>query len=129
MTTELTILAAVGGLALALTLIQGTRNVLVLGLPTAAGNQHDIPPWEGGNDRLNRAVRNLVEALIIFAPITLAVHLLGVGNETSVLGAKVFLVARLVHAIVYTLGIPYLRTTAWFAGVIGILLVASALLA
>ena len=129
MTTELTMLAAAGGLALTLTLIQGTRNVLVLGLPTAAGNQHDIPPWEGWNDRLNRALRNLVEALIIFAPIALVVHLLGMGNEMSALGAKVFLAARVVHAIVYTLGIPYLRTTAWFAGVIGILLVASALLA
>ena len=34
--------AAIGGLLLLLTLIQGTRNVIFLGLPTAAGNQHDI---------------------------------------------------------------------------------------
>lgn len=62
MSIEIQIVAAIGGLLLLLTLIQGTRNVLFLGLATAAGNQHDIAPWTGTNDRLNRAIRNLIEA-------------------------------------------------------------------
>jgi len=72
MSTEILILAAAGGVALLLTLVQATRNVLVLGLATAAGNQHDIDPWDGANDRLNRALRNLLEAIAIFAPIAIA---------------------------------------------------------
>ena len=128
MSIEIVVLAAAGGLALMLTLIQGTRNVLVLGLTTAAGNQHDVAPWGGWNDRLNRALRNLIEAIAIYAPIAIAVYALGVGNETSALGAKIFFGARLVHAVVYTAGVPWIRTGAWFVGVIGILMVASSLL-
>lgn len=127
MSIEIEILAAAGGLALLLTLIQATRNVFLLGLTTAAGNQHNIAPWEGWNDRLNRALRNLIEAIAIYAPIAIAVYVLGVGNEISALGAEIFFGARLVHAVVYTAGIPWVRTTAWFVGVIGILMVASAL--
>ena len=128
MSIELMMLAAAGGLILLLTLLQGTRNVLVLGLPTAAGNQHEIAPWLGANDRLNRAIKNQVEGIAIFAPIVLAVSQLGLTNETTALGAQVFVAARLVHALVYTAGIPWVRTTAWAAGVAGILMVASPLI-
>lgn len=128
MPIEILVLAATGALLLTLTLIQGTRNVLVLGLPTAAGNQHDIAPWSGANDRLNRAIRNLIEALAIYAPIAVTVQMLGQTNDISALGAEIFLIARVVHALVYVLGIPWVRTLAWFAGVAGIVLVASPLL-
>lgn len=129
MTTEIQILASVGGLLLALTLIQGARNVILLGLPVAAGNQHDIAPWSGWNERLNRAIRNLIEAIVIFAPIALAVHGLGLSNDLSALGAQIFLASRIVHVVVYTVGLPWVRTVAWFAGVIGIVMVGSPLFA
>jgi len=128
MTTEVLMLAATGGLVLLLTVIQGTRNVLVLGLPTAAGNQHDIAPWTGWNDRLNRAIRNLMEAIAIFVPIVIAVQIAGLNNETTAMGAQIFVIARIAHAVVYTLGVPWVRTAAWFVGVVGIIMVGSPLL-
>ncbi len=128
MTTEALMLAATGGLVLLLTVIQGTRNVLVLGLPTAAGNQHDIALWTGWNDRLNRAIRNLIEAIAIFAPIVIAVQISGLNNETTAMGAQIFVIARIAHAVVYTLGVPWVRTAAWFVGVVGIIMVGSPLL-
>ncbi len=128
MTTEVLMLAATGGLLFVLTLIQGTRNVLVLGLPTAAGNQHDIAPWTGWNDRLNRAIRNLIEAIAIFAPIVIAVQISGLNNEITAMGAQIFVIARIAHAVVYTLGVPWVRTAAWFVGVVGIIMVGSPLL-
>ena len=127
MYTEIHTLAAIGGFLLLLTLIQGTRNVLVLGLPTAAGNQHNISPWDGANDRLNRAIRNLMEAITTFAPIAIAVHVLGLSNDTTVLGAQIFLISRVIHTIVFVIGVPCVRTTAWTAGVVGIVMVGSAL--
>ena len=127
MSIEIQMLAYAGALLLLLTLIQGTRNVLVLGLPTAAGNQHNIAPWAGWNDRLNRATRNLIEAIAIYAPIALAIHMLGLSNASTELGAQLFIIARLIHAVVFTAGIPWVRTTAWFAGVAGIMMVGSPL--
>ncbi len=99
-----------------------------VGLPTAAGNQHDIAPWTGWNDRLNRAIRNLIEAIAIFAPIVIAVQISGLNNETTAMGAQIFVIARIAHAVVYTLGVPWVRTAAWFVGVVGIILVGSPLL-
>ena len=128
MTTELLMLAATGGLLFLLTAIQGTRNVLALGLATAAGNQHDIAPWTGWNDRLNRAIRNLMEAIAIFVPVVVAVQIAGLNNETTAMGAQIFVIARIAHALVYTLGVPWVRTAAWFVGVVGIIMVASPLL-
>ena len=128
MTTELLMLAATGGLLFLLTLIQGTRNVLALGLVTAAGNQDDIAPWTGWNDRLNRAIRNLMEAIAIFVPVVVAVQIAGLNNETTAMGAQLFVVARIAHALVYTLGIAWVRTAAWAAGVAGIIMVGSPLL-
>ncbi len=128
MTTEVLMLAATGGLLLLLTVVQGTRNVLALGLATAAGNQHDIAPWTGWNDRLNRAIRNLIEAIAIFAPIVIAVQISGLNNETTAMGAQIFVIARIAHAVVYTLGVPWVRTAAWAVGVVGIIMVGSQLL-
>mgnify|MGYP000058891111 FL=1 len=128
MSIEILSAAAIAGVLLLLTLIQGTRNVLVLGLPTAAGNQHDIAPWTGANDRLNRAIRNLIEAVAIFVPLAVAVEVMGLTNSTTALGAEIFLISRIIHAAVYVLGVPWVRTTAWTGGVIGILMVASPLL-
>ncbi|MEH6468173.1 MAG: MAPEG family protein [Porticoccus sp.] len=129
MNIEIEMLAATAGLLLLMTLIQGTRNVLLLGLSTAAGNQHNIAAWTGWNDRLNRAIDNLKEAIVIFMPLTIAVQLLGLSNETTALGAQIFVAARIVHVIVYTLGVPWIRTVAWTAGVVGIIFAASPLVA
>ncbi len=128
MSIEILSAAAIAGVLLLLTLIQGTRNVLVLGLPTAAGNQHDIAPWTGANDRLNRAIRNLIEAVAIFVPLAVAVEVMGLTNSTTALGAEIFLISRIIHAVVYVVGVPWVRTSAWTGGVIGILMVASPLL-
>lgn len=127
MSIELLMLAAAGGVIVLLTLLQGTRNILVLGLTTAAGNQHDIAPWSGWNDRLNRAIRNQIEGMAIFAPILLSVVLANLTNNTTALGAQIYVLARIAHAIVYTAGIPWVRTTAWAIGVAGIAMVASPL--
>jgi len=127
MSIEIQMLAYTGLLLLLMTLVQGTRNVLLLSLPVAAGNQHGIAPWDGWNDRLNRATRNLIEAIAIFAPIALATNALGLSNETTSLGAQIFVAARIVHAAVFTIGIPWVRTTAWFVGVTGIIMVGSPL--
>ena len=123
MTSELYYLAASGALLLVLTLIQGTRNVLVLGLPKAAANPEPIV-WEGMNDRLNRSISNLIEALVIFTPLAVVVSVAGLSNETTALGAQLFFFARVAHAVVYIIGLPYIRTGAWAAGVAGIVMVA-----
>ena len=58
----------------------------------------------------------------------IAVQISGLNNETTAMGAQIFVIARIAHAVVYTLVVPWVRTAAWFVGVVGIIMVGSPLL-
>lgn len=66
--------------------------------------------------RLAHAHRNAIENLVVFAPLALAVHMLGLSTATTAAAAALFFWSRLAHAVIYTLGIPLLRTVAFVVG-------------
>lgn len=70
-------------------------------------------PWAV---RQMKAHVNAVENLAIFAPLVLTVQALGVATATTALACAVYFWARLAHYIVFTLGIPGLRTLAFTVG-------------
>ena len=62
----------------------------------------------------------MVETLPAFVAVFIAVGLLRTdAGETISMWAQVFFISRIVHAVVYTLDLPYLRTpiylVSWFA--------------
>lgn len=93
------------------------------GLVNAVGypeNPPELPAWA---KRSTRVHANMVENLAPFAALVLVAHIAGVANETTALGALLFFWARVAHAIVFILGIPWLRTLAFFASWIGLVLI------
>ena len=78
--------------------------------------------------RAAAAHRNAVEYLVVFAPLALAVHTLGVSSETTALACMVYFWARVGHYVVYLFGIPLLRTLLFAVGVVCQLALAAALL-
>ncbi|NQV84423.1 MAG: MAPEG family protein [Rhodospirillales bacterium] len=66
--------------------------------------------------RAHRAHMNGFENLIIFAPLALAVHVTGTGNEVTAAAAATYFWARVVHAPSYIFKIPFVRTLAYFVG-------------
>lgn len=74
------------------------------GFPVDAGRQ---PLWAA---RAQRAHLNLVETLPAFIGVVLAAAISGADAAAVATGAAVFFWARVVHAVVYTLGVPYVRT-------------------
>ncbi|HXZ21341.1 MAG TPA: MAPEG family protein, partial [Pseudolabrys sp.] len=70
-------------------------------------------PWA---QRLYFAHTNAVENLIIFAPLVLILDAQGHSTESTVMACAVYFWARLAHAIVYTMGVPVLRTLAFAVG-------------
>lgn len=67
--------------------------------------------------RAKRAHYNAVENLVVFAPLALMVHILGVGSEATALACAIYVVARLAHYVIYTLALPVVRTVAFLIGV------------
>lgn len=98
------------------------------GLPWAAGPR-DEPgaPLGKMGGRLERAYRNFLETFVFFAAAVLLAHALGKSTHNSVLGAQIYVWARLLYIPAYVFAIPFLRTLIWIAGLVGILMVMSAI--
>lgn len=113
--------------AVALTFVQALVAVqgamMQVGLPTLAGNREGMPEITGWAGRAARAHRNMLENLALFAALVLVAVAAGRTNGTTLLGAQIFFWARLVYALVYLAGIPWLRTGVWAVSVIGLLLI------
>ena len=91
--------------------------IMVRGLMGAMGNpSRNDKPQSSWAQRLYFAHTNAVENLVIFAPLVLILNLQHHSTQSTALTCAVYFWARLAHAIVYTLGIPVLRTLAFAVG-------------
>jgi uncharacterized MAPEG superfamily protein len=59
---------------------------------------------------------NAVENLVIFAPLVLMARALSITTTVTVFACALYFWSRLVHIVVYTLGIPVLRTLSFAGG-------------
>ena len=67
--------------------------------------------------RAQRAHNNVVENLVIFCPLVLAVVFLENQNEIKkAMASMIFFYARLTHNVVYIANLPAIRTLAFFPG-------------
>ncbi|GAA4499117.1 MAPEG family protein [Gluconacetobacter tumulicola] len=123
MTSELWALLWSAILCLALPALYGPLYSRQIGSASVVGNREGVPEPTGSAGRGLRAHRNLVENLLPFAIVVLVAHAAGISNGMTVLGAWLFLGARVVHAASYIAGITGIRTLAWLVGAVGIVLI------
>jgi uncharacterized MAPEG superfamily protein len=82
--------------------------------------QRPLPPW---GKRADRAYLNAVETFAPFAALVIVAHLAGKADAMTAFWAMAFFWLRLAHAVVYLLGIPFVRTiifTLGYVAVVGI---------
>lgn len=123
MTTELTLLIWSAVLTVVLAVIAVLGAMLQVGLPTLAGNREGMPEIGGWAGRAARAHRNMLENLVLFAVLVLVAKSINISNAMTVLGAQLFFWGRLGHAVIYLIGIPWLRTAAWALSIFGLVLI------
>src|ERR1043165_4972006 len=83
------------------------------GMVVAFGNRDDVPEPSPLAGRADRAARNMVENLVMFAALVCVANLLRLPSERLELGARLFFYARVLYFPVYLAGIKYLRTAVW----------------
>jgi len=127
MPVEMYMLIAVSGVLLALSSLQGLRAVLMMTVPLSVGHLWSRDDLGSRRDRLNQAIRHLTEAIAVFAPMVLIIHMLGLHNGHSEWGAILFFVARVAHLVFFGLRLHTACLGAWFVSVISILMVGSIL--
>ena len=73
-----------------------------------------VPLW---GQRSHRAYLNATEAFAPFAALVLIIHATGQENSTTAFLCMAFFWLRLIHAIVYWLAVPYVRTVVFTLGI------------
>ena len=118
-------------------LVEGLTELRLLGvavvigllqLAWAASHQNEPQAIYGAAARLRRAMANFLETFPLFAAALLAAVALGRTGATTLSGAWLYVVARALYVPLYALNLTILRSLAWFAALIGIVLELLALL-
>ena len=113
--------------AVLLTVVQAVIAVqgamMQVGLASLMGNREGMPDIRGWGGRAARAHRNMLENLVLFAALVLAAAIAGKTNDMTLLGAQIFLWARVAYALVYLVGLPWIRTGVWAVSVIGLAMI------
>lgn len=109
--------------------------LFVWGLPTFLNNYPEGFPAKAPEpplwaQRAQRAHLNLVETMPAFIAVVLGAGALADASAYATIGglAQIFFLARIGHAVVYTLGIPYLRTPVYLASWAAILVIGAQVL-
>jgi uncharacterized MAPEG superfamily protein len=73
-------------------------------------------PQAAWAQRMMAAHTNAVENLVIFAPLVLAAQSMSIATPATAFACALYFWSRLAHVVVYTLGIPVLRTLSFVGG-------------
>ena len=98
------------------------------GFMLARGTRDDLPEASPIAARADRAAKNMLENLVLFAALLLGARVAGVPSGQLALGAALFFWARLAYFAIYLAGIRGLRTAAWAASVAGLAMILATLL-
>lgn len=129
MTTELTYLAWTLVLALVQILLPAMLRTSETGVAyNASPRDKEGPPVGKITGRLQRAERNLLETLPVFATALIIAHIAGRTGALTWWGASLYFWARIVYLPLYALGIPYIRSLIWLLSLLGIILILVAIL-
>lgn len=128
MVIELSYLSASVALFGAMIFVQALFSNLEHKLGDLAGSRDGIIDNNPRTMRAKRANQNMIEGLLLFAPLVLIAAQSGRLSETTALGTALFFWGRVAYAPLYWFGVPWLRTVAWTVSLLGILLVFSEVL-
>jgi uncharacterized MAPEG superfamily protein len=123
MTPELNLLVWSIVLTVVQMLVAATATNTQIPLATLAQNREDLPEVTGLAGRAQRAHRNMLENLPLFIGLVLVAHVASRTNSMTLLGAQLFFWARLVYAVIYVVGIPWVRTAVWAVSMVGLVLI------
>jgi uncharacterized MAPEG superfamily protein len=123
MTPDLTYLVWAAALTMAQLLIVIVGATMQVPLPVLAGNRETAIEGRGWLGRAQRAHRNILESLVLFAILVLVAHVAGKANAMTALGAAVYFWARVVYAVIYLLGITWVRSLVFGVSMVGLLMI------
>lgn len=86
------------------------------GLNDTVGYPQNPKPQSLWAQRLMRAHANAIENLVVFATLVLVAQMVEMPEGSIVFACIAYFWARVVHAVAYTFGVPWVRTLAFVVG-------------
>ena len=123
MSLEITLLIWSVALTFIQMLVAVSGATLQFGLPELAGNRENFPPATSWAGRAQRAHYNMLESLVIFAVLILVTEITNKNSAMTGFGAQLFFWARVAYAVIYVVGLPWVRTGVWGISVVGLILI------
>lgn len=121
---ELQVVALAAILFLIQMLLAGGIRFMTFGMGWAAGPRDTTPGAVSvRGQRADRAFRNMAETFPVFAALAIAVVVAGLADGLTELGAKVYIIARVLYLPAYVFHVPMLRSAIWGVALAGILMV------
>lgn len=128
MTPELTYLALTLILAVVQIFLPATGRTLQFGSKWNAGPRDEtMPPVSPVTGRLERAQSNLYETLPLFIGAVLIAHVAGEDGFLTYWGATLYFWSRVVYVPLYAFGVTGVRSLAFLASLVGLLMIIAAL--
>jgi len=84
----------------------------------------DEPPKAKWAGRMMHAHTNAVENLVVFAPLILMLAITDISTPATVGASVMYFWVRAAHFIVYSMGVPFIRTVLFLAGFVAQMTVA-----
>ena len=123
MTTELAVLAWSVILLLVTIAFQAAVTTSSVGLDYNVSNRDEgRQPASVTAQRAKRALANFLETYPAFVALALALAVTGKSGGIGATGALVWIVARALFFPIYVVGIPFVRTLAWAASILGLVM-------
>ena len=116
MTPELQMLFAAAVLQLALLVTHGAYISFAMGIKWGTGRRNTAVEVPDLGRRIERSLINSMEALSVFVPIMVLIHLIGLSDSLTLIGSATFVGARVIFVLLYIGNVPYLRTAVWLVG-------------
>ena len=127
MTIELSLLAWAIVLGLVHAIATGQVTTAQHGNAYAMSPRDEQKPVVGVGGRVIRSFANYLQTFPFFAAAVLSAHAAGVHDGLTIYGAWIYLIARVLYVGFYIAGTPVVRTLAFLAGVVGIVMILLAL--
>ena len=123
MTPDLTYLVWTVALTMAQLLLVIVGAMLQVPLPVLAGNRETAVECRGWVGRAQRAHRNMLESVALFAILVLVAQVTGQANAMTALGAAVFFWARVAYTAIYLAGVTWVRSLLFAVSMTGLVLI------
>jgi uncharacterized MAPEG superfamily protein len=116
MTVELTYLTMVTLFTAVMWIPVIISAVAARGLGDALGYPDTLKPLGQIGARLDRAHKNAVENLVVFAPLVLIVHIAGASDAYTVFACITYYWARIAHYVLLAFAVPVLKSITFMIG-------------